>query len=543
MKFTCDQCQAQYMIADEKVGPKGVKVRCKKCSNIITVKRDDSSAADNSGAAAETKAPEAAATAPAAGGGSFDDMFGNAPAEDESYERQPTKVFTSQDLQKVREEQMRAQGGAAPVASPEPAAASVGGMTEQPEWYVAINDEQVGPITMSDLETRWDAGQVQPDSLAWRNGLADWQPITAISELSRLISRPQASAPRAATTPSYGSEPQAAPTQTEKPAEKPAVTWRPSGASALADLVKDAVVEQKKPEVAPAPTFGTGEPAAVADPFASLPSFSPGNQGSPQTMWQMPSQMAPRPQESGGNKTVIILLSVVIVAILGVGGLFAAGVIGRPPPPPPQPSLAVAIPPPQPTAPVAVPQPSAPAQASAPVAASAPAPAPSAPVAVAPPPTQSAPTGKKGKKGQPGAVAAADPTPPPPQQNTPPKKKNDDLGSLFGDGGSKPEPAKSNLPQSLDKGQVFGVVKANFPAVRACVDKYVASGGGKALPAQLSLKWVIVPTGGTTSQEMASPELKGTSVEPCVVGVIKSFKFPEFQTGTIPVTFPFRLSQ
>jgi len=29
MRFSCDQCGAQYAIADEKVGDKGVRVRCK----------------------------------------------------------------------------------------------------------------------------------------------------------------------------------------------------------------------------------------------------------------------------------------------------------------------------------------------------------------------------------------------------------------------------------------------------------------------------------------------------------------------------------
>jgi predicted Zn finger-like uncharacterized protein len=39
MKFTCDRCDAQYMISDDKVGSNGVKVRCKKCSNVILVRR------------------------------------------------------------------------------------------------------------------------------------------------------------------------------------------------------------------------------------------------------------------------------------------------------------------------------------------------------------------------------------------------------------------------------------------------------------------------------------------------------------------------
>jgi|CXWL01.1.fsa_nt_gi predicted Zn finger-like uncharacterized protein len=39
MRFVCDSCRAQYMISDEKVGPKGVKVRCKKCGFVILVKK------------------------------------------------------------------------------------------------------------------------------------------------------------------------------------------------------------------------------------------------------------------------------------------------------------------------------------------------------------------------------------------------------------------------------------------------------------------------------------------------------------------------
>jgi predicted Zn finger-like uncharacterized protein len=43
MRFVCESCRAQYMINDEKVGPKGVKVRCRKCGYVIVVKRADAS--------------------------------------------------------------------------------------------------------------------------------------------------------------------------------------------------------------------------------------------------------------------------------------------------------------------------------------------------------------------------------------------------------------------------------------------------------------------------------------------------------------------
>src|SRR6266511_3898080 len=80
MKFTCDSCSAQYMLSDDKVGPNGVKVRCKKCGNVIVVRRSAEAPA-----AAPAPAAAAAAVAPAGGldvelGQAFDSAFGDAPA-------------------------------------------------------------------------------------------------------------------------------------------------------------------------------------------------------------------------------------------------------------------------------------------------------------------------------------------------------------------------------------------------------------------------------------------------------------------------------
>lgn len=57
MRFVCESCRAQYMINDEKVGPKGVKVRCRKCGYVIHVKRTD-------GTSGVTKAPGGAPADP-----------------------------------------------------------------------------------------------------------------------------------------------------------------------------------------------------------------------------------------------------------------------------------------------------------------------------------------------------------------------------------------------------------------------------------------------------------------------------------------------
>ena len=49
MRFVCESCRAQYMINDEKVGPKGVKVRCRKCGYVIHVKKTDGATAAKNG--------------------------------------------------------------------------------------------------------------------------------------------------------------------------------------------------------------------------------------------------------------------------------------------------------------------------------------------------------------------------------------------------------------------------------------------------------------------------------------------------------------
>jgi len=50
MRFACDGCDAKYMISDDKVGPGGVKVRCKKCGHVILVRRPEPEMASEAGA-------------------------------------------------------------------------------------------------------------------------------------------------------------------------------------------------------------------------------------------------------------------------------------------------------------------------------------------------------------------------------------------------------------------------------------------------------------------------------------------------------------
>jgi predicted Zn finger-like uncharacterized protein len=261
MKFSCESCGAQYMISDEKVGPDGVRVRCKKCGNVVSVKR------------APTVAPEIEATPPptpephAEGdhentlerelGDAFESVFGGG----------------SPGLAAAAAE---AAEGAGDASAPQESSArsaqdGVGGAEGVSDWYVAVADNQVGPLPAPGVKARWESGEIGPDTLAWRPGMADWVPLSTIAEMAQYLSpypfggaRP-AARPAAAAAP----EPRAdtskpAPTAPPEPAVAPPngasngvangalngrdTSWKPSAASALAALASEEIASLQRPE-------------------------------------------------------------------------------------------------------------------------------------------------------------------------------------------------------------------------------------------------------------------------------------------------------
>jgi predicted Zn finger-like uncharacterized protein len=55
-------------------------------------------------------------------------------------------------------------------------------------WHVAIDDEDVGPLFLSDLANEVANGRVDAESLVWRSGMSDWEMAGEVSELSSLWS-------------------------------------------------------------------------------------------------------------------------------------------------------------------------------------------------------------------------------------------------------------------------------------------------------------------------------------------------------------------
>jgi predicted Zn finger-like uncharacterized protein len=595
MKFTCDKCSAQYMISDEKVGPNGVKVRCKKCGNVVVVRRASAEAAN----VAPALAP-AAASAPRSGGGegldaelghAFESAFGDTPAPAPAPALGATHAMSSEE--------------AAKATGREPAPAAT-------EWYVAIGEAQVGPLPLAEVKRKWEGGDVGPDSLVWRPGMADWAALTTVGDLAAFL----APVPRPSARNTVREEPRRA--EPEAPAAaspKRDVSWTPgAGANALKDLANDelsAKAAEPKPVAGAAARHGANGKAGSLVDTMNLPDSGVDPTGA----FELPIKGVERTEEKPVVKRSSVargaeeirhkrsvnraVLGGVVAAILLVGAA-AAGVVWyldrrlddvavaaapearspvaattappvQPPPVAPSPEPAAAEPkaeiasatpaPPAETA-APAPAPEKPAVAEAKPAAPEPKPAravaaaPKRPARTEPAPTRREParaparpsTSASVDRASERAVATSEPAPTREPARTSGSLDfggSDDaleqaLGGAGGSGRSvyvPPKPGATSLPDRLSPAQINESVAGKVDALRRCVSEQKAREPDAT--GVIKMRWIIVADGSPRDVKCVTPEYAQSQFAGCISGVVRSIRFPRSATTGQEVTFPF----
>jgi predicted Zn finger-like uncharacterized protein len=164
MKITCQSCQAKYTIADEKVGGKTVKIKCKKCGASIVVHGNEGGAA-----AAE---PLAAGVPP-----------GAEPSEE----------------------------GEAHVAGH--GAGASGNPNE--EWTVNVTDDDQRTMTTAQILVEYQRGVLNDDSYIWKDGMADWLPLSSVPEVMSLVAAAGPRVPPAAASDPYAAQMEGAAAQAD----------------------------------------------------------------------------------------------------------------------------------------------------------------------------------------------------------------------------------------------------------------------------------------------------------------------------------------
>ena len=91
-------------------------------------------------------------------------------------------------------------------------------------WYYALGNERQGPIDDAALDRLIAAGTVTPDTLVWKAGMADWQPLSQARPRVAPVPAPVVPPPPAAIAPSAGAPDTQPRFGTPTPSAMPAAT-------------------------------------------------------------------------------------------------------------------------------------------------------------------------------------------------------------------------------------------------------------------------------------------------------------------------------
>jgi predicted Zn finger-like uncharacterized protein len=158
MKFVCDRCQTKYSIADDKVRGKVLKVRCKTCQNVITVR--EVGAKPSQGSLAPVRRPSSAAI-PTLG-----------DSHDEQSERTHIAAAPTAFMAEL------AQGRRSTPPPPPPLGDGI-------EWFLALEGAQQGPFTRKLLVDRLLALQKDADVHVWNDRMDGWKPPVNVPDVAR----------------------------------------------------------------------------------------------------------------------------------------------------------------------------------------------------------------------------------------------------------------------------------------------------------------------------------------------------------------------
>lgn len=211
MKFLCDKCKTRYSIGDDRVRGKILKIRCKNCQNVITVREG----------------------------------MDISPSEPR---RNPTMAIQKVDINEIAPQGALGAAFAQQLTKPPPAL--------EEEWYVSMDGNQEGPFSLGVAQKWVSAKPFKAELHCWSEGFDDWLPVDKVSHFRNLRRQIPARAARPSTMPP------------PIPRVPPREEVKPLFAATMASIEKSAGIAPQKeanlPPIGSAPTIrGTAVPLAA----------------------------------------------------------------------------------------------------------------------------------------------------------------------------------------------------------------------------------------------------------------------------------------
>lgn len=199
MKFFCPQCNAKYKIDDEKVRGRTLKMKCRQCGADINIHENMApqtlSGAPSSESVAANPFKLKSVAAPSVAAPGFGTSRPLAPLGGPARPLPTDKLYPPRPAPHALS--IQSNGGSAAAAAPNvsiPVSAAslhpVSNMNSFPAgavWHVGINGVTVGPMNEDELGRKVRNGAVLADSMVWKQGWAQWQPLNQVTELSQLV--------------------------------------------------------------------------------------------------------------------------------------------------------------------------------------------------------------------------------------------------------------------------------------------------------------------------------------------------------------------
>lgn len=168
MKFLCQRCQTRYSIADERVRGKILKIRCKTCAEIITVREGMAAVPPRSAAPRRTRAATQAAPEPLSGNRVSGSAQAVPPPRPQTRTRQP-RPSQNPALRGAFEQALASSPAQAPPAALEP------------DWYLAENGVQSGPFSLARAKAKLRERGPAEELYCWSEGFDAWLPVAKVS--------------------------------------------------------------------------------------------------------------------------------------------------------------------------------------------------------------------------------------------------------------------------------------------------------------------------------------------------------------------------
>ena len=183
MKFICEKCKTKYSIADSKVKGKVLKIRCKNCSNIITVREHRKKGGDGGRPKKNVQQPN-----PGTGGALSRALDGalrepaSQPSRTGGLHLAPVARLDQSPEERKDAESEFIEASTRISAPPDFATLTADGPADD-EWYLAVEGNQFGPMGFSELCSRVKRGEAGSEAYVWRDGYEDWRDLEEVKEL------------------------------------------------------------------------------------------------------------------------------------------------------------------------------------------------------------------------------------------------------------------------------------------------------------------------------------------------------------------------